>query len=64
MNKKQSHDCMCKGTKIYAIMQLIKAIPEEIALYFDVSQKKQITASDQQLQEPYQPRWWCTCRSS
>ncbi len=31
-----------------------------INLLFDTS----IRAVDQQQQEPYQPRWWCTCQSS
>ena len=33
----------------------IRAIPDEIALYFDVSQKS-IRVSDLQQQVPYQPR--------
>ena len=41
----------------------IGAISCETTPYFDVSQKS-IKALDQPLREPYQPRWWCTCRSS
>ena len=33
------HDYGCKGTEFQRHRQQIRAIPEEIALYFDVSQK-------------------------
>jgi hypothetical protein len=46
---------MCKGKEFRWTRQQKKAIPEEIALYFDVSQKS-IRVSDLQQQVPYQPR--------
>jgi hypothetical protein len=50
------HDYGCKGTEFWRIEQQIRAIPEEIALYFDVSQKTRFRALDQQQPVPYQPR--------
>ena len=47
------------GAKVRSFVEAcnkIRAIHEEIALYFDVSQKT-IRVSDQQRQVPYQPRY-------
>ena len=49
------HDYGCKGTEFPRFRQQIRAIPEEIALYFDVSQKLSFRALDQQQREPCQP---------
>ena len=44
----------CKGTEFWGSRQQIRAIPEEIALYLDVSQKM-LRVLDQQQPVPYQP---------
>ena len=48
MNNYNRLDYMCKGKEFRWTRQQKKAIPEEIALYFDVSQKS-IRVSDLQL---------------